>query len=111
MPALVGRGVKTTSLQAWAMARPLVASPVGAQGLPARDGENILVGSRSRRRWSTVWRRCWPIRALADRLAAAGRATVERERDLTVLAGSFARLCLRVATDGHLDQRASPPAA
>lgn len=98
VPALVGRGVKTTSLQAWAMARPLVASPIGAQGLPAREGENVLIGADAAAMADHLTA-VLADPALANRLAAGGRATVERERDLEVLAGSFAQVCLRVATD------------
>lgn len=95
VPALEGRGVKTTSLQAWAMGRPLVASTVGAQGLPARPGDNILVGSDP----AAMVKRLAELladHARARRLGESGRLTVERERDAGALADSFARLCLQI---------------
>jgi glycosyltransferase involved in cell wall biosynthesis len=96
VPALEGRGVKTTSLQAWAMGRPLVASPVGAQGLPARPGDNILVGSDPPAMVELL-AALLADPARARRLADSGRLTVQHERDVGVLAESFAHLCLEVA--------------
>jgi len=96
VPALDGRGVKTTSLQAWAMGRPLVASPVGAQGLPASPGDNILVGADPAAMVRQL-RLLLDDPVLAQHLADRGRETVERLRDSSVLAESFAALCLEVA--------------
>jgi glycosyltransferase involved in cell wall biosynthesis len=42
-PMKLGSGIKNKILQAWAMARPVVASSESLGGLDARDGENILV--------------------------------------------------------------------
>ncbi|MGI9184283.1 MAG: glycosyltransferase family 4 protein [Solirubrobacteraceae bacterium] len=96
VPALTGRGVKTTSLQAWAMGRPLVVSPVGGQGLPVSPGENALVGGDLKAMVERV-QEVLDDPVLAQRLAENGRRTVERELDLSVIAGAFAHLCLDVA--------------
>jgi glycosyltransferase involved in cell wall biosynthesis len=88
-----GRGVKTTSLQAWAMRRPLVASPVGAQALPASPGDNILIGETAETLVAHL-RAVLTDPELARRLADNGRCTVERLRDSSILAESFAQLCL-----------------
>jgi glycosyltransferase involved in cell wall biosynthesis len=96
VPALDGRGVKTTSLQAWAMRRPLVVSPVGAQGLPVSPGENALVGADLEAMVGRI-QQVLDDPVLAQRLADRGRETVERERDLSVIADSFAQLCLDAA--------------
>ena len=93
VPALEGSGVKTTSLQAWAMSRPLVASQVGAQGLPARSGENILIGDDPEALVEHL-RTILGDGALAARIADSGRQTVEQSRDLSLLAQAFARLCV-----------------
>jgi glycosyltransferase involved in cell wall biosynthesis len=93
VPAFAGTGVKTTSLQAWAMGRPLVASEVGARGLPGRSGSNILVGEDPGAlvdHLSAVLGD--PV--LADRLGAEGRSTAERFCDLRVIARQFADLCV-----------------
>jgi sugar transferase (PEP-CTERM/EpsH1 system associated) len=47
-PMRMGAGIKNKILQAWAMAKPVVATPVAAGGLRIRSGENIVVaGSAS----------------------------------------------------------------
>lgn len=42
-PMRKGAGIKNKLLQAWAMAKPVVATPVAAAGLDARQGDNILL--------------------------------------------------------------------
>ncbi|MEK7407772.1 MAG: glycosyltransferase [Acidobacteriota bacterium] len=43
VPLLAGSGTRFKILEAWAAGRPVVSTTVGAEGLPARDGENILL--------------------------------------------------------------------
>jgi glycosyltransferase involved in cell wall biosynthesis len=96
VPALAGTGVKTTSLQAWSMGRPLVASAVGAIGLPARHGENILIGDDPAALFEHL-RAVLTDAGLAERLADEGRRTCESELDLTEIARRFADVCRDVA--------------
>jgi glycosyltransferase involved in cell wall biosynthesis len=42
-PLRIGAGIKNKILQAWAMAKPVVATPASVGGLLWREGENILV--------------------------------------------------------------------
>jgi glycosyltransferase involved in cell wall biosynthesis len=42
-PMKLGSGIKNKILQAWAMSKPVVASPESLGGLAARDGVNLLV--------------------------------------------------------------------
>lgn len=42
-PLLAGAGIKNKLLQAWAMAKPVVATPISIGGLDARDGVDLLV--------------------------------------------------------------------
>jgi sugar transferase (PEP-CTERM/EpsH1 system associated) len=42
-PLVTGGGIKTKVLEAWAMSRPVVATPLGCAGLRARDGENLRI--------------------------------------------------------------------
>jgi glycosyltransferase involved in cell wall biosynthesis len=98
VPAFAGTGVKSTSIQAWAMRRPLVTSPVGARGLPARPGENILVGDDA----AALVRHLTRVLAdpeEAERLAAGGEATAREHGDLSVIARRFAELCAETAQD------------
>jgi glycosyltransferase involved in cell wall biosynthesis len=77
-PMRLGSGIKNKILQAWAMARPVVATPASLGGLAARDGENLLVREDNRGFAEAVVDLIrQPQRAAA--LGAGGRATVERE--------------------------------
>jgi glycosyltransferase involved in cell wall biosynthesis len=99
VPALAGRGVKTTALQAWATGRPLVCSQGATRGLPAVPGENLLAGDDPQAMAQQL------ALVLADpelsrRLGAAGRATAVRECDAARSAARFTDVCLRAA-GGH----------
>jgi glycosyltransferase involved in cell wall biosynthesis len=96
VPALDGTGVKSTSIQAWAMRRPLVASTVGARGLPVHDGANALVGATPAALVAHVETVLADPEA-AERLADAGKLTAEQSCDLAVIARRFADLCVEVA--------------
>jgi glycosyltransferase involved in cell wall biosynthesis len=43
VPLLSGSGTRLKIIEAWAAGAPVVSTPVGAEGLPARHGENILL--------------------------------------------------------------------
>ncbi len=95
VPSQKGGGVKTTVLQAWAMGRPVVATPFALTGLPSRPGENVLVGN-------TVEELSYHISTLLgsaplrDQIGRAGRETVCLERNIDVVAKQFTDLCLTV---------------
>ncbi|HWE50861.1 MAG TPA: glycosyltransferase family 4 protein [Bryobacteraceae bacterium] len=42
-PLRAGSGTRVKILEAWAAARPVIATPLAAEGLEARDGQNILL--------------------------------------------------------------------
>jgi polysaccharide biosynthesis protein PslH len=46
-PLISGGGIKNKVLEAWAMRKPVVATPLGCSGLAAEDGRNILIGNYS----------------------------------------------------------------
>lgn len=94
-PTLGGTGVKTTVLEAWAMARPVVATPFAVQGLPARDGENVRIGESPRELIAHV-RSLLSSEEAARRLGSAARATVEVERDIRESSAQFAGICADV---------------
>ncbi|MFB3776968.1 MAG: glycosyltransferase [Bryobacteraceae bacterium] len=43
VPVRSGSGTRVKILEAWAAGRPIVSTTLGAEGLPARDGENLLI--------------------------------------------------------------------
>lgn len=87
-----GPGVKTTVLEAWAMARPVVATSAALRGLAARDGENALVAQTDRELVEAV-RALTENEELSRRIAEGGRRTVCAAHDLTALAEKFASIC------------------
>jgi len=47
VPLLVGGGTRIKIPEAMAMAKPVVSTPIGAEGLPFRDGREIRIAERS----------------------------------------------------------------
>jgi glycosyltransferase involved in cell wall biosynthesis len=97
VPAQGDTGVKTTVLQAWAMKRPVVATPQATHGLPAVPNENVLVGADP----SELIRHCESVIASADlqwRLAEAGHRAVTSKHDIGAISRRFADLCLSIIT-------------
>ena len=87
-PMRLGSGIKNKILQAWAMARPVVATPASLGGLAARDEMNLLVREDNRGFSEAVIELLGqPDRAAG--LAARGRETVEREYAWTQRAAQF----------------------
>lgn len=78
VPLRFGSGIRNKILEAWAMARPVVSTSLGAEGLAARHRENILLADEPDQFARSV------LSLLDDRqqrirLAQAGRRLVESE--------------------------------
>ncbi|HUB83048.1 MAG TPA: glycosyltransferase family 4 protein [Bryobacteraceae bacterium] len=78
VPLLAGSGTRFKILEAWAAGLPVVSTTVGAEGLPARDGENLLLADGAVRFASAVTR-LLEDRDLRARLAEAGRRLLIQE--------------------------------
>jgi glycosyltransferase involved in cell wall biosynthesis len=78
VPVLAGSGTRFKILEAWAAGIPVVSSTVGAEGLPARDGENILIADTGPAFAETV-SRLLASPALRERIGMAGRRSQVRE--------------------------------
>jgi glycosyltransferase involved in cell wall biosynthesis len=78
VPLLAGSGTRFKILEAWAAGTPVVSTTLGAEGLPARDGENILLADTPQEFAAAVLRllACCEI---AERLGSAGRRLLEQE--------------------------------
>lgn len=80
VPLLAGGGMRVKIVDAWSWGLPVVSTTIGAEGLYARDGQNLLIrddpGSLADAVVDVLQRP-----ALADALADAGRATVESRYD------------------------------
>jgi glycosyltransferase involved in cell wall biosynthesis len=93
VPTCQGTGVKTTILEAWAMGRPVVATSFALKGLPARPGENVLVGETPEDLLRHV-RTLLQDPVVSARIAQSGLETVRRERDIKRLAEQFVAVCV-----------------
>lgn len=111
-PLQLGSGIKNKILQAWAMGRPVVATPQCLGGLSADDGRNILVRSEPRSFADAVCELLSdPQRAAA--LGAAGRETVVREYSWQKQATRFESLLTNALDELRRRSQgaATPPAA
>lgn len=91
----VGPGVKTTVLEAWAMAKPVVATWTALRGLPVHDGVNVLAvetGSDLAGAVATLLGNP----GLADRIGWSGRETVTSEHDVRRVGAELIQLCKEV---------------
>jgi glycosyltransferase involved in cell wall biosynthesis len=77
VPLRAGGGTRLKILNAWAMAKPVITTSIGCEGLAAVDGENALVRDDPRAFADAVVS-VLSDAALARRLGERGRATVER---------------------------------
>lgn len=80
VPLLTGAGMRVKILDAWCAALPVVSTPIGAEGVEASDGENLLLGDGEHVFADSVIRVLQDQR-VARRLSEGGRATVEAVYD------------------------------
>jgi len=94
VPLRIASGIRMKILEAWARGVPVVATPQAAAGLPAADGENLLLAIEPRDFAAQV-RRLLAEPLLAHRLAERARADLaERyrpEKAATGLLGSLGK--------------------
>jgi glycosyltransferase involved in cell wall biosynthesis len=100
IPMVTGTGIKNKLLEAWAAAKAVVATPLACQGVPVRQGENILLG-RSARELAAAIVSVWQDAELAERLATAGRAVVVREFSWPLMAAGLRRAVSGLAGGGR----------
>lgn len=86
-PLLRGSGTRVKIIEAWAFGVPVVSTTVGAAGLGAEEGENILTAD-SPMDFARAVISVLTDSDLAVRLAAAGRAKVERSYDREAVVAS-----------------------
>jgi glycosyltransferase involved in cell wall biosynthesis len=75
IPLRAGSGTRIKILEAWAAGVPVVASRIAAEGLPYRDGHDLLLAEQPGE-FARALVRLWSNRQLAAELARAGRQTV-----------------------------------
>jgi len=90
-PVRVGAGTRNKILQGWAMGRPVIATPLGAEGLEYRNGVELLSAS-SAEEFAAQTLRVVQDRVLQATLAANGRRLVVAKYSLESMAARFAEL-------------------
>lgn len=83
-PILDGGGTRLKILDAMAMGKPVVSTPVGCEGLRVKHGENILVADTSDDFANEVLR-VLQNEPLRQNLGAAGRSLVEKAYDWGII--------------------------
>jgi glycosyltransferase involved in cell wall biosynthesis len=78
LPMVSGTGIKNKLLEAWASGAAVVGSELVCQGVPAREGENILVG-RTAAELADAAVRLIEDEDLRQRVGRQGRLTVEAQ--------------------------------
>jgi glycosyltransferase involved in cell wall biosynthesis len=76
VPLHAGGGMRVKILDAWLWGVPIVSTPIGAEGIEVRDGENILIADGAPA-FAAATLRLLTDEALNRRLRTAGRSWVE----------------------------------
>lgn len=77
-PVLAGSGTRLKILEAWAAGLPVVSTTLGAEGLAARDGENLLLADGGPA-FAEAVSRLLACPDLRESLGTAGRLLVEKK--------------------------------
>lgn len=78
VPLLAGSGTRVKIVEAWAAARAVVSTALGAEGLPVSDGENVALAD-GKRQWIEQVTKLLDFPTERERLGAAGRSAYERD--------------------------------
>jgi len=78
VPLLAGSGTRFKILEAWAAALPVVSTSIGAEGLPVRDGEQLLLAD-SAAAFAEAISRLLTCRDLRKTVGNSGRLLLEKE--------------------------------
>jgi glycosyltransferase involved in cell wall biosynthesis len=97
VPIRIGGGTRLKIYEAMAMAKPVVSTTVGAEGLPLRDGSDLLLADTPRAFADAVVRVLTDVQLARD-LGARSAANVREQFGWDKVAGVFAELCERAIT-------------
>jgi sugar transferase (PEP-CTERM/EpsH1 system associated) len=78
VPLRIGGGTRLKILEAWAMGKPVLATTIGAEGLPVTDGENVALADTP----DHLAERATTLLSdpqTAERLGTSGRQTAEEQ--------------------------------
>jgi len=100
VPVRIGGGTRLKIYEAMAMGVPVVATTIGAEGLPLRNGEHLLIADTAEDQVTAI---CTLLtdRALADLLAANALRHVQEHCSWDAVAQSFLAQCPRRSATGQ----------
>ncbi len=101
-PLMKGAGIKNKLLEAMAMQKPLVATPLSMEGFATRNGEHVLLAG-SDDEFARAIVRLVKDKALRRRLAANARALIDRQYTWKHVAAQYEALYKQLA--GHSDRK------
>lgn len=78
VPLLAGSGTRFKILEAWAAALPVVSTSIGAEGLPVRDGEQVLLADTAVT-FAEAISRLLTCKDLRESVGNSGRLLLEKE--------------------------------
>ena len=91
VPLRAGGGTRLKILEAMALGRPVVSTPLGCEGLAVEDGRHLLIANDAEG-FAAAVARLLNDRALVARLTLQARALVERDYDWTGIAERLFRV-------------------
>jgi glycosyltransferase involved in cell wall biosynthesis len=97
VPIRIGGGTRLKIFEAMGMERPVVSTTIGAEGLPVRDGVDVLLADAPEAFAGAVVSLLLDP-ALANAIGQAAAAAVRQEYGWDLVAARFAAICRRVAT-------------
>jgi glycosyltransferase involved in cell wall biosynthesis len=91
IPVRIGTGTRLKILHAMAAGCPVVSTPIGAMGIGAVDGEEIVIANTVKA-FATAVTKIKEDRAFARVIGDAGRALVQRSFDWDIIVGAFEQI-------------------
>lgn len=101
-PLRFGAGIKNKTLEAMAMAKPIVATPLSGDGIGLIDGQNVLYGA-SATDLADAAIRLLQDSALRQQMAVANRQLIEARYTWTVVADQYEALYREISAQWNAD--------
>jgi len=83
-PLWLGTGMRVKILEAWGMAKPVVTTSIGSQGIDCTPGEDVLIADDPRE-FAAQTVRLLKDKALREKLGRNGRSRVEAKYDWEII--------------------------
>lgn len=106
VPLRYGAGMRNKILEAWGMAKCIISTSLGAEGLHYRDGEHLLIADSAEEMVAQI-SRVFRHPELKARIKAQGRQLVFRDHHPTIIANQYAK-AIRQAYQRGRARRARP---